>query len=156
MSNCLLCKKCKRNSYLLHAVAQLICLGPSYQAFSFTVERKWWQNDCLTRLSAEFATPLAGNRKIFFQSFCKCQVWKKDSSLPRWYRRWEGRLHPCLKAIYFDIMDPHFLNVVSCRVVVRTAVVKRRLLFPSVVFLFAGMVMHRTKQASLMTDMSLI
>lgn len=61
-----------------------------------------------------------------------------------------------LKAIYFDILDPHFLNVVSCRVVVRTAVVKRRLLFPSVVFLFAGMVMHRTKQASLMTDMSLI
>lgn len=44
------------------------------------------------------------------------------------------------------------MNVVSCRVVVRTAVVKRRLLFPSVVFLFAGMVMHRTKQASLMTD----
>lgn len=48
------------------------------------------------------------------------------------------------------------MNVVSFRVVVRTAVVKRRLLFPSVVFLFAGMVMHRTKQASLMTDMSLI
>lgn len=95
-------------------------------------------------------------KDFFFQSFCKCQVWKTDSSLPRWYRRWEGRLHPCLKAIYFDILDPHFLNVVSCRVVVRTAVVKRRLLFPSVVFLFAGMVMHRTKQASLMTDMSLI